>query len=72
MSDAVLVLGATSAIARAAASAFAEKGHSLYLAGRRIGGSMESWVSAISGVREASWNSSSLPSWLKKPFATTR
>ncbi|NGX43524.1 MAG: NAD-dependent decaprenylphosphoryl-D-2-keto erythropentose reductase [Chlamydiae bacterium] len=34
MSDAVLVLGATSAIARAAASAFAEKGHSLYLAGR--------------------------------------
>lgn len=36
MKGAVLVLGATSAIARAAAKALAEKGHSLYLAGRDL------------------------------------
>lgn len=34
MSGSVLILGATSAIARGAAEAFAERGHSLYLAGR--------------------------------------
>ena len=34
MTGPVLILGATSAIAKAAASAFAEKGHSLFLAGR--------------------------------------
>ena len=34
MREPVLVLGATSAIARSAAAAFAEKGYSLYLAGR--------------------------------------
>jgi short-subunit dehydrogenase len=33
----VLILGATSAIARSAAGAFAEKGYSLYLAGRDAG-----------------------------------
>jgi len=34
MSEAVLILGATSAIARATAAAFAAKGHTLYLAAR--------------------------------------
>ena len=34
MSEAVLILGATSAIARATAAAFAAKGHALYLAAR--------------------------------------
>ncbi|HEY0665427.1 MAG TPA: SDR family oxidoreductase [Gallionella sp.] len=34
MSEAVLILGATSAIARAAASGFAARGHDIYLAGR--------------------------------------
>jgi decaprenylphospho-beta-D-erythro-pentofuranosid-2-ulose 2-reductase len=34
VSDPVLILGATSGIARSAARAFAEKGYSLYLAGR--------------------------------------
>lgn len=34
MSEPVLILGATSGIARSAARAFAEKGYSLYLAGR--------------------------------------
>ena len=37
MSETVLILGATSAIARSAARAFAERGYSLYLAGRDAG-----------------------------------
>ncbi len=36
MSRTVLILGATSAIARAAAAAFARRGHGLYLAGRDL------------------------------------
>jgi short-subunit dehydrogenase len=37
VSESVLILGATSAIARSAARAFAERGYSLYLAGRDAG-----------------------------------